>query len=106
MRRIAMPGNIKVDINGKETDRTFKEFVIDAVDGCPEVFGRGTKMIRQANKIVGLVEKASGELILENSEYDSLTKALTLGPFRVGPTRQVIRFIDAIEEAEEFDPKP
>lgn len=100
MKEITIPGPIKVTFPTREgeveTEIAFSKFVSESFDNFP---AKTIKQVRQAVKVIGLAEKATQVLSIEDEDYAALKDATTNVAFIPRIARQLLAFYDAVEKA-------
>lgn len=91
--------------NGMKAPQTFKfkDFLVEALDIYAPI-GKSLRMMRQANRIVDVIETSNGHLALEDADYAVLRGALHLDD-EAGAFNPILRrlepFFAAVESAED-----
>ena len=107
MRIITAPEAVQVSVLMEDGRRVpikqeFKQWLTDMIDGSGEKLT--LRQVRQLNRIIGTIEVSNGTISLEEAEYE-IVKGFLGGDgvpkWFGGPTRQLLKFIDAVLNAEE-----
>lgn len=99
MKIVTVPETPKAlkDVQGDPPD--FKKWLVFHLDSYEAV--RTPTQIRQAAKIVGLIEEANGTIAFEDADLEVVKGALQKTPYAPRVSRQLLGYYDAIDKAEE-----
>lgn len=106
MKLIEIPAPVNVNLRRKENDEPvpvkFPEWATNVIDFYSDGV-KTLKQVRQVQKIVEALEKATEAVTLEDADYDLLKAAVEAYPTKMPPVivRQHLAFVDAIEKAQE-----
>ena len=99
MRIITIPATVELkDVKGDPLP--FKKWLIFNLDTYEAV--RTPSMVRQAAKIVGIIEDAKETISLEDAQYDTVNGSLQKSNYAPIISRQLLSYYDAVEKAEEI----
>jgi hypothetical protein len=102
MRIVNVPGDVHVDIGNLKETISFRKFVVhqlDTFDGC-----KTREQVRQADKIVRLVEGGSGDAIsFEDADFAVVDDACKELRYIPEVKRRLIPFLDALENPQKAD---
>lgn len=93
---IECPPNVQFE----DRSESFASFLTNAMDlYAPN--GKGIKQIRQAVKIMGIVEQANGTLTLEDADYEVVKAAVESCAWKPQFARKALPFFEAVEAAKD-----
>lgn len=98
MKVITSPVAITINLGDRAVTHEFKKFLVEAID-LHQPAGRTIKMIRQAAKIVDVIEGSNGTIKLEDADYELLKSALDSVAWNPAVARRLLPFFDAVEGA-------
>lgn len=100
MKVVDVPGDIVIQLRtatGKMEERTpFKKFLVHQLDTFDGVKTR--EQVRQADKIVKLIESSNGSISFEDADYALVNDACAELRWMAEAKRQLIPFLDALEK--------
>lgn len=102
MKLIVVPTEkVTLKLGGERTkELSFAEFLTTALDAYAEI--KTPKQWRQASKVLAAIEKANGNISLEDADYELIKSAVAAGGgFLPVAGRQLVPYADAVENAEE-----
>lgn len=100
MKIVEVPGDIVVHLRsgtGQIEDRVaFKRFLVHQMDSFEGITTR--EQVRQADKIVKLIESSNGSISFEDADYSLVNDACAQLRWVPEAKRQLIPFLDALEK--------
>jgi len=96
MKLVKVPDPVKVE-GVKEIP--FKEWLVTHMDSFEGV--KTPSQVRQAAKIVDVIEKSNGEIAFEDADYEVMKAAIQKTPYFPKIARQLVGYYDAFDKAEE-----
>jgi hypothetical protein len=102
MKIIKVPATQKIKVptraGEEESEYPFARYVTECLEF---VQAKTVKQVRTSDRVIRLAEAATETLALEDEDYAALKDVANPGPFIVRVARQLMPYIDAIEQAEE-----
>lgn len=103
MKIITVPADVVITFTTQHGDKDealpFKKVLVHQMDTFDQVKTRA--QIRQAEKIVKVIEESNGTISLEDADFNILNDACREFRFNAYINRRLVSYIDALEKAEE-----